>query len=69
MSTNEGGTKISSFALNYGSTHVLTWIFVQNMWSQKEIFSYRKRNKMRVELEHWNYLLNKVVVIVETNNH
>jgi hypothetical protein len=24
---------------------------------------------IRVELEHWNYLLNKFIVIVETNNH
>ncbi len=24
---------------------------------------------MKVELEHWNLLLNKFVVIVETNNH
>jgi hypothetical protein len=42
VSTNEGGTKIPLFALNCGSIHVLIWIFVQNMWFQKEIFSYEK---------------------------
>ncbi len=55
----------------HSSIHVLTWIFVQNMWSHKEIFSYEKK-KMRVELEHWSCLLNKYVltidfVVVETH--
>jgi hypothetical protein len=57
VSTNEGGTKIPLFALNFGSIHVLTWIFVQNMWSQKEIFSYEK-----IKLKEgwiWSCLLNK----------
>jgi hypothetical protein len=52
----------------HSSIHVLTWIFVQNMWSHKEIFSYEKK-KMRVELEHWSCLLNKYVLTIETNSH
>jgi len=43
--TNERGPKIPLFALNYGSIRVLTLIFVQNMWSQKEIFSYEKEKE------------------------
>jgi hypothetical protein len=29
----------------------------------------KKRNKMRVEFEHWNCLLKKSIMTVETNNH
>jgi hypothetical protein len=42
MSTNKGRTKIPLFVLNCGSIDMLTWIFVQSMWFQKEIFSYEK---------------------------
>jgi hypothetical protein len=33
------------FALNCGSIHMITWIFIQSMWSQKEIFNFEKENK------------------------
>jgi hypothetical protein len=56
------------FALNYGSKDVLTWIFVQSMWSHKETFSYGKKKK-KVELGHWSCLFNISIMIVETNNH
>ncbi len=45
---------------------MLTWIFVQNI---RKYLIMKKRNKMRVELEHWSYLLNKSVVTIETNSH
>jgi hypothetical protein len=41
------------FALNYGSKDVLTWIFVQSMWSHKETFSYEKKK----ENEGWTWTL------------
>jgi hypothetical protein len=65
---NEGGSKSPLFALNYDSIHVITWIFIQNIWFQKEIFSFEK-TKMKVGIECWNCLLNKSIVIVETKSH
>jgi hypothetical protein len=32
MLRNEGGTKTPLFALNCGSIHMITWIFIQSMW-------------------------------------
>ncbi len=32
VSRNEGGSKTPLFALNYGSIHAITWIFIQSMW-------------------------------------
>jgi hypothetical protein len=69
VSRNEGGTKTPLFALNCGSIYMLTWIFVQSMWLQKEIFNCEKRNKRRFELEHWNCMLNKFVLTVDGKNH
>ncbi len=68
MLTNEGGPKITLFVLNCGSIDMLTWIFVHNMWYQKDISNYEK-NKNRVKLEHWSCLLNKFVMTLEINSH
>jgi hypothetical protein len=68
VSRNEGGSKTPLFALNYGSIHAITWIFIQSMWFGKEIFTFEQK-KMRVKIEHWNCLLNKSIVTIETNSH
>jgi hypothetical protein len=67
VSRNKGGSKTPLFALNYGSIHVITWIFIQSMWFEKGIFNFEKN--LRVRIKHWNCSLNKSIVIVETNNH
>jgi hypothetical protein len=38
------------------------------MWFENEIFSFEKM-KMKVKGKHWNYLLNKSIMTVETSNH
>ncbi len=55
VSKNEGGSKTPLFALNCGSIHVITWIFIQSMWSQKEIFNFEKNwgSKLNVEIDYW----------------
>jgi hypothetical protein len=45
------------FALNCGLIDVLTWIFVQNMRSHKEIFSYEEKKKN----EGWTWTLKLLV--------
>jgi hypothetical protein len=39
------------------------------MWSQKEIFSYEEKKENKVELEHWNCLVNRFIMTIETNSH
>jgi hypothetical protein len=45
MSRNKGGSKTPLFALSYGSIHMITWIFIQSMWFEKEIQFCKKENE------------------------
>jgi hypothetical protein len=39
------------------------------MWSQKKIFNYEEKKEKKVELEHWNFLVNRFIMTIETNIH
>ncbi len=53
MLRNEGEFKTPLFTLNCGSIHVITWIFIQSIWSQKKIFNF--------EIKNWGSKLNIVI--------
>jgi hypothetical protein len=46
--------------INCGSIDILTWIFVHNMWFQKDIFSYgniKLGHNLNIEVVCWTNLL------------